>query len=709
MKSSALNKIALSILLSLPVATVYAQQDANTQESNNNKQIEDKLYESITVVGSRLDRASSATGLALTLRQTPQSISIIDSEFIDNFALETLADVLAFAPGIQAQQAETDRFFFRARGREVTNFQFDGVPVVYDSFFSDAITDTIIFDRVEIVRGATGLLTGAGEPSAAINLIRKRPTINDGGYVSLQAGSWNTQRLELDHSQTLNESGSVKGRFAAAYEQGESYVNLTKKKNLQVYGVVTADITENTRLTVGLDHSDRDPTSSTWGALPLFYADGTQTDDLPVSTTTAASWTAWARTGTNAFAQIEHAFENEWNVQFEVERRENEMDGNLLYLFGNPDKVTGIGLGAFPLVYLSEREQTAVRAQATGPFELFGRDHTLTSGLLYSKEDVSADSFGATEQLTIPSLFDCCASVPRPTFSDTPFSSDTTETQKGVYAAAQLNVHDNWTLILGNRVSSFTTDSATESNITDHSNVSTPYLGLVYDLLDNVSVYTSYTEIFQPQSARNVNNERLDPTEGSNIELGVKGDFLNEKLTASFAVYKVEEDNVAAPDPLNTNLLPDGSLPNIGIKGAQTTGFEVELNGKPSEEITVYLSYTHNDAEKADGEALSPYLPDNMLRTSAIYEYNEQTQFGVNVNWQSDISLPDAGPNGETYEQDSYTLVSVMGSYEINRDWKVNANINNLFDKKYLSSIDFFNQGFYGAPRNFEVSVRYSW
>jgi outer membrane receptor for ferric coprogen and ferric-rhodotorulic acid len=717
MKPSPMSLISIAVVSSFAATQSLANSAAglkltSTQASpdnteSNNQQIEDKMFEHITVSGSRLDKVSSATGLALTLRQTPQSISVVDSEFIDAFSLETLADVMAFAPGIQTQQAETDRFFFRARGREISNFQFDGIPVVYNSFFSDAITDTILFDRVEIVRGATGLLTGAGEPSAAINLIRKRPTIEDAGYVSAQIGSWSNLRFELDQSLALNEEETIKGRFAASYEQGDSYIDLAEKENFLLYGVVSADLTDSTRVTVGLDHSERNPKASTWGALPLFYSDGTQADNLPVSQTTGADWTKWAREGTNAFLQLEHAFENEWDIQVEVERRENEMDGELLYLYNAPDSTTGLGLSNFPLHYLADRKQTAFRAMASGPFALLGREHRLTTGLLYSKQDVSSDSFYATNAIELDSLFDWDGSIERPTFGTTPVTNNNTETQKGIYAAAQLNLHDRWTLIVGNRISSYELEG--DSGNFDHSSVTTPYAGLVFDMDDNISIYTSYTEIFQAQNAKDVNGQRLDPVEGSNIEAGIKGDFLNEKLTASFAVYKVEEDNVAARDPINDQPLSDGTFASIGIEGAQTTGYEMELNGKPTDDITLYLSYTHNDAEDADGEAYTPYLPENMLRVSVFYDINEELRAGLNANWQSEISNPNVGPNDETFKQDGYTLVNVFASYNISDQLKLTANVNNLFDKKYYSSIDFFNQGFFGAPRSAELSVRYSW
>ncbi|MEC9319694.1 MAG: TonB-dependent receptor plug domain-containing protein, partial [Pseudomonadota bacterium] len=209
------SSIALAVASITLSSTAFAQQDTETKNSDPSEDVS----EHIEITGSPLDRATTATGLPLTLRQTPQSISIIDRTFIDGFALDTVADVMQFAPGIQAQQAETDRFFFRSRGRDVTNFQFDGVPIAYNSFFSEALADSVIFERVEIVRGATGLLTGAGEPSAAINLIRKRPKAEDGGYASLGIGSWSNYRFEADHSQTLSETGNVKARVAMAYEE----------------------------------------------------------------------------------------------------------------------------------------------------------------------------------------------------------------------------------------------------------------------------------------------------------------------------------------------------------------------------------------------------------------------------------------------------------------------------------------------------------
>ena len=709
MKAFAKSFLATAVASVLLTSTAFSAEQAEKETETK-----EKIFEHIKVTGSPLDRATTATGLPLTLRQTPQSISIIDRTFIDSFGLDTVADVMQFAPGIQAQQAETDRFFFRARGRDVTNFQFDGVPIAYNSFFSEALADSVIFERVEIVRGATGLLTGAGEPSAAINLIRKRPKAEDGGYASVGIGSWSNYRFEADHSQTVTEDGNVKARVAMAYEEGESYVDLSEKENAQIYAVVTADLTTQTRLTVGADYSERNPKGSMWGALPLFYSDGTQADDLPVSTTTASLWNRWDRESTNVFAQFEHAFDNGWDVQLDVEHREGEMDGYLLFFPGFPDKDTGMGLNPSPTHYVSDREQTSFRLLASGPFELLGREHQLTAGGLYAEQDIVATSFGTTDTIVVPSLFEWGNGVPRPDFSDTPkYGTTESITQKGVYAAAQFSVTDELTAILGNRITTYETESGGPPWATSdykNSGVNTPYLGLVYDVTDIISTYASYTEIFQPQQARDVNNELIGPVEGSNAELGVKGDFFNEALTASFAVYKVKEDNLAINDPDNTDPLPGTTVfPSIGVDGAESEGYELELNGKPNDSLNIFFSYTHNESTDRDGSNFAPYLPEDMVKASVLYMATDALKFGVNANWQSEISNPGAGPNGETFNQDSYSVVNAMANYQVGKNLDLSLNVNNLFDEKYYSSIDFYNQGFFGAERNVELSLKYAW
>lgn len=699
------NRRPLAAAVLASVATGAFANDTFANDTSND------TIEEVQVYGSRLDEATTATGLPLTIRQTPQSVSIVDAGFMQDYALNTVADVMALAPGIQAQQAETGRYFFRARGNNVTNFQFDGLPVQYDSFFSEAVSDTVMYERIEIVRGATGLLSGAGEPSAAINMIRKRPTGDNSGYLDVTGGRWDRYRLEGDASFNIDDAGRYQLRLAGSREQGDSYVNLASEDNTVLYGVFTAELGGSTLLTLGADYNEQNPEGSTWGALPLFYADGGQADDISRSTTTAAEWSAWNREGENIWASLEHEFNNGWDLRLEAEHRKDEMDGYLLYMSGSPDRVTGEGMRASLNNYRSIRRQEAARLYVSGPFSLFGREHHFTSGLLYSEQEVDSRSRRPADPVSVGNFWEWDGSLPEPAWSVVGPKLRNTTTQTGAYAAFQLSLHERLTAILGNRVSRYEVEDSFGGGY-EQDDINTPYAGLVFDLTDAISAYGSYTEIFQPQNARDHNRQLLDPIVGDNIEAGIKGDFFDQRLTASIAVFETEKDNVAEADPNYPDPLPDGGFPQRGVKGARNQGYELEITGQPSDNWTVAFSWTSNESEQADGSAFKTFLPENMAKLSSRYTFGgalDDLVIGGNLIWQDDVYNEGVGPGGATARQDSYYVVNLMGGYRFTDKLSARLNVKNALDEKYYSSIDFYNQGFFGEPRNVELNLRYDY
>lgn len=690
----------ISMAVTLAMSSVAFANEQGTEEAN---------IEKISVLGQRLEYNTSATGLMLSVQQTPQSISVIDAQAIQDFALDNVADVVGMAAGINVQKAETSRFFFSARGNPVTNFQYDGLPVFYNSFFSEAVSDSILFERVEVVRGATGLLSGAGEPSAAINLIRKKAGFEQQGYVTAKVGSWQNVRLEGDFNTPLNSDGSIRGRVAASIDQGESHVDLAEKDNLQLYTTVGFDLGANTEMNIGIEHAKRRPKGSTWGALPLFYADGSSADDLAISSTTAANWTYWDRDNTSAFVNLAHSFTNGWQLRAEYERRDDKMDGKLLYLSGHPDRDTGLGMSGSSMIYQSDRTLDSARIYADGPFELFSREHRLIVGANLSDQHVTSDSFYAISGDPVGNFLQWDGSVSEPTYADTAITGKNNEQQVGAYIATQLSVTDKLTLVLGNRFSRYDYENEVDSaDNYKQTGINTPYAGLVFSPVPTVSIYTSYTEIFQPQNAKDKNDQRLDPVEGSNLEAGVKSTWLDERLLVTAAVFKVEKDNVAVLDPSFTEPLPDGSFPYIGKKGTQSKGFEVEISGQVTDSFNANFSYAHTKSEDENGDDFATHNPEHLVKLSGMYDYNEAFKFGVNAHWQNEIYNENVGPNNaHRAEQASYWLVNMMARYKFTEQFSGQMNINNVFDKKYYSSIDFYNQGFFGAPRNIEASVRY--
>src|SRR5450830_1604908 len=166
-----------------------------------------------------------------TLREIPQSVSVVTRQKMDDQNLNTIDAVLANTTGITMYDSPMGGRYVFSRGFRVDTYQFDGVVRSFyypqaNNFTSD--TDTL--DRVEIVRGATGLLQGAGSPSAAINLVRKRPLAEKQVQVAASVGSWNNRRVMVDATGPLNEEGSLRGRVVASYGDRDYFYDTAKRE-----------------------------------------------------------------------------------------------------------------------------------------------------------------------------------------------------------------------------------------------------------------------------------------------------------------------------------------------------------------------------------------------------------------------------------------------------------------------------------------------
>ena len=208
-----------------------------------------------TVKGS-----TSAAKLDLKLKETPQSISVFTQQQMQDQNLKSLNDILEETPGItvinDSIPGVSDAEYY-SRGFPVDNYQLDGVMVNKKMLGGRAAQDSFLYDRVEVVRGSTGLTTGAGDPAASINFVRKRPTAEKAGAFNLKYGSWNDKRIEFDYGGALNESKTLKGRLVSTLGHGGSFMDRVKQKSFSLYGVVDWMPNDNNILTVGLSRQHR--------------------------------------------------------------------------------------------------------------------------------------------------------------------------------------------------------------------------------------------------------------------------------------------------------------------------------------------------------------------------------------------------------------------------------------------------------------------
>lgn len=679
------------------------------------------------------DRIDTATGLGLTIRETPQSVSVLTAQRVLDQNLVTVRDVIENGAGVAVNEVDDVRNSFYARGFEVRNTQIDGVPAAWTLAGSngETILDVSTFERVEIVRGATGLLSGAGDPSASVNLVRKHADATDWtGYATASIGSWNTWRLSGDVGGAVTADGRVRARVVGRYEEGDSFIDLYHNRKFVLYGVVDADLSDSTLVRAGISHQEGRPDGALWGALPTFYTDGTTTR-LARSQSTAARWTHWNTSNQNIFATVRQAIGDRWTLSVNYNRLRNTNSSELLYLYGNVDRATGTIESSNPYKAEGISVQNSVDGQLKGAVQLFGRDHELVFGALHSVLKRHTDNYAApftrNNPAFGPGLNDWAANVPVIGRSGAAFAEPVWETtvkrneeerieQTGYYGALRVNIADPFKLILGGRIASWKQQGFAWSGPSDYGddNVFIPYVGALYDLTPHHRLYASFTKIFQPQNLRDRTLALLDPLDGKAYEVGLKSSFVNDALQTSVALFRIEQDNVGQPDVIVTP--PGGGIPQqtyVAAQGVTSKGFEVEVTGRPVAGWNVSASASHFTARDSTGTAANTDQPRTLLKLFTTVELGGRLSgltVGGGANFRSKAYSTGVNPVTAVpfqFQQDGYALVNLMARYAVTDSLQLQANVENLFDKSYYSQMGFFSQYRYGRPRNATVSATY--
>ncbi|AOE68400.1 TonB-dependent receptor [Pseudomonas fluorescens] len=650
---------------------------------------------------------ATATKLPLSMRETPQAVTVITRQRMDDQAMTSVNDVVKNTPGLFLSQASgPGRQTYKSRGFDIDNMMFDGLPSAYSGYANSVQPNLAMFDRVEVIRGATGLVTGAGNPSAAINFVRKRPTLTPQVSITGAAGSWDDYRGELDASSALNDSGTLRGRVVGSYRDANSFRDKETSDHGLFYAIGEADLSENTTATLGFSQQE-DQTNYFWGGLPL-GADGHHLN-LPRSTNPGSDWENKKLTINTVFGDVQHRFDNGWKLN----------------LAGSASQLDGVFTGTYQSRYRTTLARTAYQSHqddkqyafdtfASGPVEAFGRTHEVVVG-------TSKRILDATSKEYSPYDTNYPLNGAKPDFVRNGKGHAITS-QDGVYLTTRLNLADPLKVILGGRLDWYDYDDRQGNGDYKVTRNLTRYAGVIYDLDEHHSVYASYTDIFTPQSSKDLSGKVLEPIVGENYEVGLKGEYFNGALNASVAVFQIDQKNRATQAATQLGCPQLTCYDASGLVRSQ--GIDLELQGALTENWQVGGGFTYTrvhyikDTNAANkNQRFDTDTPERMFKLTTSYRFQgplEKLRIGGNVYWQSrmynDVVLADS--SRYRLEQGSYAVADVMAGYQVTRHLDLQVNVNNLFDRTYYSAIGtspiWGSTDTYGNPRSFGLTAKYT-
>lgn len=666
--------------------------------------------DTVLVVAQRAERVSNgALNLDLAVKDTPQSISVVTREQMQQFGADSVNAALRLATGVQVDEWETNRTSYSARGFDILNTQIDGVGLPNGWGVATGAFDAFGYDKVEVIRGANGLLTGVGNAAGTINYVRKRPTNEEQGSVGISYGSWGTTRAEVDYSTPFTADGTWAGRVVAAHEDGDSWLRANENKRDYLYGVVDGQVGENGTLAVGYSYQRAKSDGIMWGALTFMNSDGTQAE-WPTSATTTQDWTYWNTTNETAFAEYSHRLGEDWQLKVSYNYRHALGDERMFYAYDalatglDPD--TGLGLYGYP--WGGRDKSTAHLGAVTldGHFELFGRDQEAMLGASLSRSestnwersaDFSSPAWGA-----LPAFPYATHAIAEPAWSDASIYSVLNQRLKRAFGTTRIALSDRLKAIVGVNYAQYRRDGNSYDLAFDQTTSHTsPYGGLTFDFSEHVLGYVSYSDIYQPQDQVDANDRYLDASKGVNYEAGIKADWLDKRLLTTLAVFKADQDGLATP----TGQYNEYGSTIYAPVDVRSKGVELEVSGRLNDNLDLVFGYTALKLDGLDGDDTYPWVPRrtaNLLLSGRLPAY-QALSLGLGGRWQSAISNVES--SGFTVRQDSYAVLNAFAAWDFLPNATVRLNVNNLTDEKYINTLRY--SGYYGAPRNYTLSLNW--
>jgi catecholate siderophore receptor len=637
----------------------------------------------------------------------PQSLSIMTADEITQRGFTSVGQIIDYTPGVNTSQGEGHRDAVVFRGVRSTA-----------DFFIDGVRDDVQYyrplynlEQVEILRGPNALLFGRGGTGGILNRVTKKGVIGE-DFTGFVAGvnTFGAFDVQLDSNFAVNDATAL--RVNAMYESLNNHRDFYDGERIGFNPTARFELSPQTTVDLSYEYIDHErfidrgiPTGSDGRPVEAFQ--DIVFGDPENNTTTLQA---------NLFrANVQHQFSDVLKGNFsafygDYDKLYENFYASSYDQANTPDEVTLDGY-----IDTTQRQNLILSGNLIGEFETGSFGHTLVMGAEYIDTASDQDRFNPvfstngddTEIFAIarPLNFSGLQGVladgtsTSATFSDL---NDDTEVDINVFSAYiqdEIAISDMFDIILGARFDSFDIEvfnvPANETRTRKDEEIS-PRLGLVFKPEENISLYGSYSESFLPRSGEqfaNINgdNNRLDPNTFTNLEAGVKWDFV-QGLSFTAAVFEIEQE---------TPVVSDIDASTFDIIESTISGFEAQLQGQVTDAWFVSAGYSYLDGEQADSDLRPRELPKHTVSLWNSYQVTDQFGLGLGLTHQGESFIN----NSNSAVLPSYTRFDAAAYYDVREDLRLQVNVENLTDTLYFPNSHSTHQATVGAPLNARFSV----
>ena len=699
-----------AIAVFTPSVGLFAQTDTTRTET---------LGEA--VISARATVRTDITGLNMTIKDTPQSVTVVNPSRLQEMNIHTLDEVMQQVVGVSTIAYDNMRTTFRSRGYQM-GVLYDGMPA-YQSMAMSQQLDLAFYEQIEVLRGPVGLLQGVPqglEMGGLVNLVKKNALKEFGAKAGVSYGSWNNWRGQVDVNVPLTKDGRLRTRWVVFGQTRKFYYDRSKQWKAGVYGTLDFDVTPTTFLSVSytLQYAHSDVLHN---GIPASRIDGNDKSRnitaVPRNTNLTPDWdyTNW-RTQ-DIFFKATQKLGERWQIVAKANFRSQAQTN----LFGFPGTIsTKTSSSNYQLGFNEESiPRISAMADIHGTFDLFGLEqYAIVGGNFEQFGDAKRgtsfyQNFTFTDYANLVSQVNAAdiTNAVDQNYDKLP-RSNMRITQGGAFAQLRLSFWEPLHIILGGRLGKVKADtySYTDekwSNVINDKLRFVPYAGIVFTPVKPVTVYASYSNLYTPQTYQRADGSFIDPNVGQQAEVGVKTSFLNDRLCVNAAGFLMSDSGRAYKTDPNQGYWENGG--KVDCKG-----FEVEATLSLVPGLNVIAGYTFLDTKITksssgdEGLAWSPVEPRHSGKIFGTYTIQNGPVKGLSAGTGlMAFSTRTASVLTPERKQNPYAVWNLYLSYSFLKHFMVNVSLNNVLDSTYYSRVG-GNGDFFGDPRNILIGLNVS-